>query len=50
VKRWLAEIKARPAVKRGMAVLNEHRHLEEGGEMSKETREILYGKAQFKQR
>ena len=50
VKRWLAEIGARPGVKRGMLVLDEYRRLEEGGAMSKETREILYGKAQFKKR
>ena len=50
VKRWIEAIDARPGVRRGMAVLTEYRHLEEGGEMSKETREILYGKAQFKKR
>ena len=50
VARWLGEIDARPAVKRGMSVLDAYRHLEEGEEMSKETREILYGKAQFKKR
>jgi GST-like protein len=50
VKRWIDAIGARPAVRRGMLVLDEYRHHEEGGEMSKETRKILYGKTQFKRR
>jgi GSH-dependent disulfide-bond oxidoreductase len=44
VKRWFAEIDARPAVQRGVQVLAEHQR---SGSMSDAEREVLFGKTQF---
>jgi len=49
LKRWLAEIEARPAVQRGLAVLKEaRRDLAEG--MSEDERSVLFGNAQYERR
>jgi len=49
LKRWLAEIEARPAVERGLAVLREaRRDLAKG--MSEDERRVLFGDAQYERR
>lgn len=46
--RWVAELRARPAVQRGLAVLEERRR--KVSELSAETRSILFGERQFAKR
>lgn len=48
LKRWFEAIAARPAVQRGLAVLAEYRR--KPGEMDDETRSILFGERQYRQR
>jgi GST-like protein len=48
VKRWMAEIKARPAVERGMAVLKDRRR--DPATMDAKAKEILFGATQFQRR
>ena len=47
VKKWLARIEKRPAVKRGLAVLKESR---QEGPMSDKAKELLFGKSQYQAR
>ena len=47
LKRWFLQIKERPAVRRGIALLEDHRR---AGQMSEKEREILFGKAQYVKR
>ena len=47
LKRWFLAIKERPAVRRGVAVLEERRRQ---GEMTDQEREILFGTAQYQKR
>ena len=47
LKRWFLAIKDRPAVRRGVAVLEERRRQ---GEMTDQEREILFGTAQYQKR
>ncbi len=47
LKRWFLAIKERPAVRRGVAVLEDHRRQ---GEMSDKEREILFGATQYQRR
>ena len=44
VKRWFETMSARPGVQAGMELLSEHRG---SGEMSAETRDLLFGKGQY---
>jgi len=48
VKRWMAEIKARPAVERGMAVLKDRRR--DPATMDAKAKEILFGATQYQRR
>jgi GST-like protein len=48
VKRWMGEIKARPAVARGMAVLKDYRR--DPATMDKAAKEILFGATQYQRR
>lgn len=48
VKRWMAEIKARPAVQRGVAVLRDYRR--DPAQMDKNAKEILFGATQYQRR
>jgi GST-like protein len=50
VKRWHQEIAARPAVQRGLAILARPTDGAKPQQMSEEEREVLFGKAQYKQR
>ncbi len=47
VKRWYDAIEARPAVQRGLAVLEERRRK---GPMTDEQKEVMFGETQFKPR
>ena len=47
VKRWLAAIAARPAVQRGMALLEDEMKI---GDPSDETREAFFGDSQYRRR
>jgi GST-like protein len=48
LSRWVATLRARPAVTRGLAVLAEKRQTR--GELSEEARSILFGEQQFARR
>jgi GST-like protein len=48
LSRWVSTLRARPAVARGLAVLEETRQA--GGELSEEARSILFGERQFARR
>ena len=48
VKRWMAEIKARPAVERGMAVLKDRRR--DPATMDAKAKEVLFGATQYQRR
>jgi len=47
VKRWFAAIDARPAVKKGLTLLEEKRRV---GPMDDKAKEILFGQAQYAKR
>jgi len=48
VKRWMAEIKARPAVARGVAVLKDYRR--DPATMDAKAKDILFGATQYQRR
>jgi len=48
VSRWVEQLRARPAVQRGLAVLEDRRR--QVSELTDETRSILFGAKQFEKR
>jgi GST-like protein len=50
LRRWFDAIAARPAVQRGMMLLDEHRADNRAAAFDARTRDILFGAAQYRRR